>query len=348
MLLLEVLKEAVKQRLLEAVESEIDKKGKKSKVRSEESREIQESIALHLAQVIPRLLRKFGTNPTTAAVVLQLEHVLNLEVFEELRQDSTTYASLLDDINKQFLTHVDEGVLAEASNAILHARSYEDLEEVTEGKIQELWSDTISTLRLHVTSKKSEETTDLVGLCNTISRISHLVSVADCIGVFESEEHFNFKMSNTPSAISPARILTELIQNEYADVDEEEKEQRDEIITGSIKALLFYHMWIVRSLKNSLATNTPTLKLPDWDSFASALLSLMQSRSGTIPSALQRQARTWMFISSSRHSKPSPVMPITSLRGRSPHLRTSSRNTAPVLIKFDLLLSGLLLEKLSP
>ncbi|KAL9639693.1 MAG: hypothetical protein Q9204_000983 [Flavoplaca sp. TL-2023a] len=283
MLLLEVLKEAVKQRLLEAVESEIDKKGKKSKVRSEEVREIQESIALHLAQVIPRLLRKFGTNPTTAAVVLQLEHVLNLEIFEELRQDSTTYASLLDDINKQFLTHVDEGVLAEASNAIIHARSYEDLEEVTEGKIQELWSDTISTLRLHVTSKKSEETTDLVGLCNTISRISHLASVADCIGVFESEERSSFKMSNTASAISPAKILTELIQNEYADVDEEEKEQRDEIITGSLKALLFYHMWIVRSLKNSLATDTSTLKLPDWDSFASALLSLMQSRSGTDP-----------------------------------------------------------------
>ncbi|KAI4112046.1 MAG: hypothetical protein LQ339_000053 [Xanthoria mediterranea] len=280
-LLLEVLKESVKQRLLEAVDSETEKKSKRSKVRVEEVREIQESIALHLAQVIPQLLRRFGANPTTAAVVLQLEHVLNLEIFEELRQDSTTYASLLDDINKQFLSHVDHGVLAEASNAILHARSYEDLEEVTEGKIQELWSDTISTLRTLVGSRKSGET-DFTGLCNTVTRISNLASIADCTSIFETEERSNSKKSNAATA-QPAHILTQLVQDEYADIDDEAQEQRDEIITGAIKALVFYHMWIARSLKTSLAANMATLKLPDWHLFASALLSLMQSRSGTDP-----------------------------------------------------------------
>ncbi|KAL8671901.1 MAG: hypothetical protein Q9168_003612 [Polycauliona sp. 1 TL-2023] len=283
MLLLEVLKEAVKQRLLEAVDSEIDKKGRKSKVRSEEVREIQESIAMHLARVIPQLLRRFGANPTTAAVVLQLEHVLNLEIFEELRQDSTTYASLLDDINKQFLTHVDHGVLAEASNALLHARSYEDLEEVTEVKIQELWSDTTSALRTLVRSRKSGETTDLTDLCNTVSRISNLASIADCISIFETEERVSSKKSKTATATSPANILTELVQDDYSDIEEEAQGQRDEIITGSIKALVFYHMWIVRSLKTSLVSRMPTVKLPDWNFFMSGLLSLMQSRSGTDP-----------------------------------------------------------------
>ncbi|KAL8848283.1 MAG: hypothetical protein Q9221_006682 [Calogaya cf. arnoldii] len=281
MLLLEVLKEAVKQRLLEAVDSEIDKKSRRSKARIEEVRETQETIAMHLAQVIPQLLRRFGANPTTAAIVLQLEHVLNLDIFEELRQDSTTYASLLGDINKQFLTHVDHGVLAEASNAILHARGYEDLEEITEGKIQELWSDTISTLRTLVESRKSGET-DFPGLCNTIARISNLASIADCTSMFETEERCKPKESNAATA-PPVHILNELIQDEYADIDDEAQEQRDEIITGAIKSLVFYHMWVARSLKISLAANTPTVKLPDWNSFASALLSLMQSRSGTDP-----------------------------------------------------------------
>ncbi|KAL8917707.1 MAG: hypothetical protein Q9172_005716 [Xanthocarpia lactea] len=278
MLLLEVLKEAVKQRLLEAVESETDKKSKRAKARIEEVREIQESTALHLAQVIPQLLRRFGANPTTAAVVLQLEHVLNLEIFEELRQDSTTYASLLDDINKQFLTHVDHGVLAEASNAILHARSFEDLEEVTESKIQELWSDTISALRTFVGGRERGEAINITGLCNTVSRISNLASIADCRGIFETEQRSNSKMSNPAMTASPARILVDLVKDEYADIDNDAWEQRDEIITGSIKALVFYNMWIVQSLKT---TSTPTLELPDWNSFASALLSLMQSRSGT-------------------------------------------------------------------
>ncbi|KAL8999364.1 MAG: hypothetical protein Q9169_001790 [Polycauliona sp. 2 TL-2023] len=283
MLLLEVLKEAVKQRLLEAVDSEIDKKGRKSKARSEDVRDIQESIALHLAHLIPRLLRRFGADPTTAAVVLQLAHVLNLDIFEELRQDSTTFASLLDDINKQFLTHVDHGVLAEASNAILHARSYQDLEEVTEVKIQELWSDTTSTLRTLIRSRRNKETTDLTDLCNTVSRISNLASITDCISIFETEERSSSKKSKIATASSPANILIELVQDNYADIEEEAQERRDEIITGSIKALVFYHMWVVRSLKTSLAAKMPPLKLPDWKLFASALLSLMQSRSGADP-----------------------------------------------------------------
>ncbi|KAL8735923.1 MAG: hypothetical protein Q9166_000485 [cf. Caloplaca sp. 2 TL-2023] len=282
MLLLEVLKESVKQRLLEAVDSETDKKAKRSKGRIEEAQGIQEGTALHLAQVIPQLLRKFGANPITAAVVLQLEHILNLEIFEELRQDSTTYASLLDDINKQFLTHIDQGVLAEASNAILHARSFDDLEDVTESKIQELWTDTIGALRTLVESRVSGKATDITGLYNTISRISNLASIANCVSIFESKQRSTFKSTPAMTA-SPASILIDLINDDYADLENEASEARDEVISGSIKALVFYNMWIVRSLKTSLAADTTSPNSPGWTPFASALLSIMQSRSGTDP-----------------------------------------------------------------
>ncbi|KAL9594067.1 MAG: hypothetical protein Q9219_007232 [cf. Caloplaca sp. 3 TL-2023] len=287
MLLLEILSESVKQNLLEAADSETDKKGKKSKARVDEARQTQESIAVHLAGIIPQLLRRFGANPTAAAVVLRLEHVLNLDIFEELRQGSTTYASLLDDINKQFLSHVDQDVLAEASNAILHARGFEDLQEVTESKLQELWSDTINSLRTLAGARENGHGLDLTSLSNTVTRIANLASVSDCIAVFESEQRpASKKSTTTPGMVkAPTSILLDLIESGATDdPDFEDLPERNQLTTHSIKALLFYHMWLVRSIRSSLETNTliPHL-LPDPQSFASALFTTMSTRTGTDP-----------------------------------------------------------------
>ncbi|KAL8962770.1 MAG: hypothetical protein Q9183_005102, partial [Haloplaca sp. 2 TL-2023] len=187
MILLEVLNAAVKQRLLQAADAQTDKKSKKSRTRAEDAQMNQEQVARRLAQYLPRLLRKFGANPATAAIVLRLEHVLDLDIFQELRLESTTFASLLDDIKKQFLTHVDQGVLTEASNAMLHARTFEDLEEVTEEKLQGLWSDTINALQHIVKSKASGRGYDISGFGNVVSRIANLASISDCITIFETE-----------------------------------------------------------------------------------------------------------------------------------------------------------------
>ncbi|KAL9583931.1 MAG: hypothetical protein Q9212_002429, partial [Teloschistes hypoglaucus] len=278
MLLLEVLNAAVKNRLLEASETETDKKGKKSRARVGEAQEIQERVALHLAQFVPRLLRKFGANPTTAAIVLRLEHLLNLEIFEQLRQDSTTFAALLDDINKQFLTHVNQDVLTEASNAILHARSFGNLEEVTEGKLQKLWNDTMNALHTLVGRKESGRGFSISALSNTVSRIANLASISDCVSIFETEARSSSssKKGASGTSKSPAEILTHLISDDYAN---EDKGSSNELVTASIKALTFYNMWLVRSLRTSLETNIPISTLPDPTPFASALLSVMKTRS---------------------------------------------------------------------
>jgi len=175
-LLLAILHEAVRSSLLEATRGETDNKGKTTKARKAESREIQETTALHLAQVIPRLLKKFGANPATATAVLRLGQVLNLEIFQELRQDSTTYASLLDDINKQFLSHADSGVLTEATTTLLHARSFEDLEEVTEAKVQELWDDTTHAV-FTIASSPDSLFNHLTELSNSVLRIKNLARI---------------------------------------------------------------------------------------------------------------------------------------------------------------------------
>ncbi|KAI4135537.1 MAG: hypothetical protein LQ341_005862 [Variospora aurantia] len=307
-LLLEILNESVKQRLLEAVQSETDKKGKKTKVRVDESREVQENTALRLAEVIPRLLRKFGANPTTAVAVLRLEHVLNLEIFEELRQGSTMYASLLDDINKQFLTHVDQGVLAEASIAILHARSFDDLQEVTDSKLQELWSDTIDSLRTLIDAKESDEDFDLTGLCNTVSRIANLASVADCVNVFESEARSKSKNTAEAMTASPAYLLTGLINSDPDESYGGQSEERGQLTIDCIKALLLYNMWLVRSLQTSLTSSTPPPRhLPDTSAFASGLLTVMNTRSGLDPvriAAANASLDLYTLYASFRHLSP--------------------------------------------
>ncbi|MCJ1247723.1 hypothetical protein MMC30_004938 [Trapelia coarctata] len=270
-LLLEILNAAVKLRLTEAVESEVDKKGKRTKARKDESREIQESTALHLAHVIPRLLRKFGASPTTASAVLRLEHVLNLEIFQELRQDSTEYASLLEDISKQFLTHADHSVLADAKTALLQARSYEDLEEVTESKLQELWEDTLGTLRQLYKAKKPP----LLQLANTVHRLSNLASISNCVEIFDAEPR---PISKGNSKAGAGAKVTDMLLDLIRTHGSAEDESSNSLTVAAMKCLLFYHMWILRNLKEKIRGNEEMEDIPNYNSFAAALQRLTEAR----------------------------------------------------------------------
>ena len=317
-LLLDVLNVAVKSRLTEAIDSEKDKKGKITKARKEESREIQEMTALHLAQAIPRLLKKFGASPATASAVLRLEHVLNLEIFQELRQDSTTYAALLDDINKQFMTHVDQGVLTEASTALLHARSFEDLEEVTEEKVSALWEDVIATFRELEDRKDPDVSEDLSELINTVRRMSNLASISDCVAFLDSQPpppSEKGKASGITTVATPYALLLDLINDFGApDSDNKTSGEADELTTAAMKTLLFYFMWLVRSLQTSLAANDFIRSLPDYTPFATTLLSVISSRPGTDPVRLAA-AGTYLdlhtLFATFRHIAPSPKQTIS-------------------------------------
>ena len=269
-LLLEVLGAAVKLKLTEAVESETDKKGKTTKARKDESREVQETTALHLAHLIPRLLRRFGDNPYTASAVLRLEHILDLDIFQQLRQDSMEYASLLDDISKQFLTHADKSVLAEAKIALLHARGYEDLEEVTEIKVQELWEDTIGTLRQLTKAKAPQMST----LANTIHRVSNLASISDCISIFEAEPRSTTKGSSKPGDRSVVDILLNIIRAYGSDEDSDSSS----IVLNVMRCMLFYYMWAVRAIKDKVEREEQIEEAPNYDDFISVVQSVITSR----------------------------------------------------------------------
>ena len=306
MLLLEILNVAVKVRLSEAVEGEADKKGKKSRAHKELSREVQETTAIYLAEVIPRLLKKFGSNPATATAVLRLEHVLNLEVFQELRQDSTTYASLLDDINKQFLFHGDQNVLAEASTALLHARGFEDFEELTESKLFELWENSVTALRLLATAGFTQNISDS---CNTVRRIAHLASISDCVKVFDGEGRAAQRSKQSRSSTgSPRSLLLEILRDPA--LDSEAGEEAEELLISAMKALLFYYMWAVRSLREAITSKEPVVTPPDQTTFSDALMSLIETNHTTSQvriTAVGTYLDLYTLFATFRHTQPSPA-----------------------------------------
>ncbi|QSZ36912.1 hypothetical protein DSL72_009002 [Monilinia vaccinii-corymbosi] len=282
-ILLEILNAVVKLNLNQVAETDkLKDKSRKRNARAE-SAEIKETTARHLADIIPRLLKKFGAHPKTATAVLRLEHSLNLGVFQELRQDSTGYAKLLDEITAQFSGHADKNVLTEASAAILHARSYEELEEVTESKLQTLWEDTTNILqninKAGVVSARGAFTDSiLTELSTNLAKVEKLASISNCVEILEVETN-----SETPS---PICIILDIIargQVEEANPDIDALE--DEIVISAIRSAMFYFMWKVHSLTRSISSGD---EIPDIDidslrdcqeTFIQNLLAALSSRS---------------------------------------------------------------------
>jgi cohesin complex subunit SA-1/2 len=241
-ILLEALNASVK---LSLSSPEQDRAKNKKRASSVEDTEL---VARHLAQTIPKLLNKFGPVPDAASAVLRLEHVLNLEIFQELRQDDTGYASLLDNINHQFLSHADQGVLAEASAALLHGKGFDDLEEVTEGKVQALWEDSAARLTaLSLLGVDRIAGTRLKELANTVRRLSNLATISNCTEVFENIP--KPAKSAKGKAPDPFHILLAVIGRPESVGEDAELE--DGLVIDAIKSVFFYFMWKVQAIQSS-------------------------------------------------------------------------------------------------
>ncbi|KAJ6113582.1 hypothetical protein N7523_006899 [Penicillium sp. IBT 18751x] len=291
-ILLDVLGAVVKLRVLEIAKSDIDKRGRKVKALSSKIPELQEEISHSLAQIIPQLLRKFGSSPEAASAVLRLEHFVDLDTIQDLQKDATAYTSLLNDINKQFLTHSDHDVLAEASAAFLHAKSSDEMREALEGKIQELWEEVVESLG--TLSRKKEvqvggyiPDSTLTDLSNTVMRISNLAGITDCTAILEAVPTSRSK-SKKDHTEAPFNILIHLANRGVREMDDEEDTATEsELVTNSIRALLFYFMWKVQVLTAALndgkaAFNTSYFETltKSRDTFMSTLLSIMEKRPG--------------------------------------------------------------------
>ncbi|KAM3066582.1 cohesin complex subunit [Clarireedia jacksonii] len=246
-ILLEILQAVVKIGLSQIAED----RSKKRNTRVE-SVEAKENTARHLAEIIPRLLKKFGADPKPAKAVLRLEHSLNLGVFQELRQESTGYSKLLDEISAQFRGHADKGVLNEVSVALLHAREYEELEEATEVTLQTLWEDTTKILRNinkagEISVRGAFTDSVLAQLSNNLVKIEKLSSISNSVEVMEVD-------SGNESPASITILLNVVARGQLVESDPDIDALEDKIVLSATRAAMFYFMWKVHSLTASLSS----------------------------------------------------------------------------------------------
>lgn len=310
--LLEVLNASVRLCLVQSDREAPTSKGKKAKKPTATSSEAAQATALQLARLLPKLLNKFGPVPAAASAVLRLEHVLDLEVFQQLRQDSTTYAALLDDINKQFVTHSNQSVLTEASAALLHALSFENLHDVTEAKVQQLWEDTTGAMHTLVAGQDlADETISadrLKDILDTLRRISSLAAVSDCVVPLEQRlSPTGTVTDDAANSETPVDMLIGVldrglpaIEHENEDENEVEAIRVDEqLVISSTKSLMFYFMWKMRSLQKRLEdrreiSQTEVSQLRDHrDAFVTRLARILQGRPGV---DLVRLSATGTFL----------------------------------------------------
>jgi cohesin complex subunit SA-1/2 len=290
--LLDVLNAVVRIRLQRLAETQRDRK--KTRTQRDDDKEDQANMARRLSLLIPQLLKKFGALPEAAALCLRLERELNLDVFQELRQNAALTA-LLDDINKQFLTHHNGRVLTEAIESIRHAQGNEELKETVALKIQALWDDLINTFDAlrrgkDFVSRGNLESNILVGISNVVLKMAQLAkasdtSVLDNINApAKSKSKGKKAMPETPPIDSLIQILDRGLPSEGLDAEVEEAE--DTLVRHAMALLLMYFMWKCRECTTHVEEGT---SMPDEeltaiverrDACVTALMRIMESRKG--------------------------------------------------------------------
>ncbi|KAK8855562.1 STAG domain-containing protein [Apiospora arundinis] len=247
-ILLEVLATAVRESLVQSG-------GDHDRTRRRPGRleaDAQEDSGVQLATVIPSLLNKFGSDPYVAGIILRLEHYLDLDVFQQLRQNSATYDKLLDEVTTQFSRHVDQSVLNEAATAFIHARQYEELEEVVDSKLSSLWDNSINSLRnfektCELSVRGNLDRAALIELANVLKKIGKLAMVADCVEILE-----------TPGSASdysdpPIKLLVGIVHRGFlTEPDDDLDDPEDEVVAFAIKCCQFYLMWKVRRVQQTV------------------------------------------------------------------------------------------------
>ncbi|KAI4601933.1 hypothetical protein KJ359_010799 [Pestalotiopsis sp. 9143b] len=246
-ILIEVLATAVKESLAQSNEHDRSKRRP-----GRLDLDGQEDTGVQLADIIPRLLNKYGSDPHLASVVLRLEHYLDLDVFQQLRQNSAAYDKLLDAVTVQFNRHVDQAVLNEAATALLHARRYDELEELTDSKLAVLWDNSLNGLRTfektcELSVRGNLDRAGLAELANVLKKISKLTSISDCVDILEAPgtaDDFNDPI---------IKILVDIVHRGLLkEPDDNLDDPEDEVVAFAIKSCLVYFMWKVSRLRNAL------------------------------------------------------------------------------------------------
>ena len=260
-ILLDVLYFSTRMYLQSVLDSGKEKKGR-SNATKDDIRKKQETAAHNLSTIIPQLLSRYGSTPAGAAAILRLEQLLDADLINELAGDGT-YEALLDDVNKQFVTHSDRKVLAEASKALRTARSYEQSREATDSKVKSIWEDAQDTLfgllkGKNVPTRGTLDRGVLAEVLNTCVRFSSLVTVSDCTEILEAKiGGKKGKGKATTQHETLLALLMDLVRRGIPDEDTviDIAEQEDQVAIAATTTIAFYFRWKTVGLRKAIENN---------------------------------------------------------------------------------------------
>lgn len=265
MTLLEVLNACLKRSLTDLAESITASKGKVKVSKKDDLQDDLEEAVRHLSDLLPKLLKKFGDSPGTAAAVLRLEGVFGLPLLRTLRQDSASNNTLLDDLRKQIMSHSADEVLAPAAAAILHAKSYGELDDTAMEKLTSLWDDVIGNLAellnvdvIEVRGASSVQ--EMEALSNNLIRIIRLSQVSSCVQSLEdvgvaARNDAADKEYNGPIDFIIGLILR-AAHSSGPDPEPEEAALEDRVAARSCEAALFYTRWKLLAIVEDIKAGT--------------------------------------------------------------------------------------------
>ncbi|KAN0139259.1 hypothetical protein V8E53_002760 [Lactarius tabidus] len=149
-------------------------------------------ITRALTKSLPLLFTKHQTDEARIAVVLSIPLLMNLDLYLEMRI-TAAYASLWDDIAKQFTSHSSPVVLSHAVAAIRHLMDATSLSNTNNTKILELEDKLATSLRdavagrdeLEIASFTEDEVLLLGAIC---ARLSTLAGARDMSSWMEEDE----------------------------------------------------------------------------------------------------------------------------------------------------------------
>ncbi|ODQ73517.1 hypothetical protein LIPSTDRAFT_70525 [Lipomyces starkeyi NRRL Y-11557] len=225
-----------------------DKRVKRA--RGNEREERIKEISEGLIPLLPRLFKKFSSDPETACNVLRYHNFINLDVYQQLRQ-TVAYQDVFDAICKIFTSFDNASIVREFSQAVLHAQSCTYVSEIVESRIRDLQDDLSTTFRATVKGLENGLATTvftkdvLADITTVLTKLMHVSSITD------TSEALDY--TGRDAEIPNLRIIMALLER-IASPDDDEVDA----LCAGVSTLRFYVMWRVKraiDLRSTAAFN---------------------------------------------------------------------------------------------
>ncbi|KAK9483863.1 STAG domain-containing protein [Lipomyces starkeyi] len=218
--------------------------------RGNEREERIKEISEGLVPLLPRLFKKFSSDPETACNVLRYHNFINLDVYQQLRQ-TVAYQDVFDAICKIFTSFDNASIVREFSQAVLHAQSCAYVSEIVESRIRDLQDDLSTIFRATVKGLENGLATTvftkdvLAAITAVLTKLMHVSSITD------TSEVLDYTARDTE--IPNLRIIMALLER-IASPDDDEVDA----LCAGVSTLRFYVMWRVKraiDLRSTAAFN---------------------------------------------------------------------------------------------